>query len=148
MRRASIFGKAVLIVTVAVWAVLAPPVRSGPGLTARVSVSSTGEQGNGSSFPPTSTSADGRLVAFSSGATNLVPEVLGPFIDVFVHDRLSGQTEIVSVNNMGEAGNDQSGQFGVVISADGRFVAYESGATNLVSNDRNQAVDIFVRDRL
>jgi Tol biopolymer transport system component len=95
-------------------------------------------------------SADGRFVTFMSGAENLVPEDDdGAFEnDVFVHDRKTGDTELVSVNSGdtrrdGDSGADQS-----PISADGRYVAFWSEATNLVPHDENNYVDVFVRDRV
>jgi Tol biopolymer transport system component len=114
------------------------------GKTERVSVSSRGKRANGGSDLP-SISADGRFVAFESDATNLVPGDTNPLGDVFVHDRLRGTTERVSVGPGGVQADD--GSVGPSISAHGRFVAFESDATNLVSGDSNGASDIFVRDR-
>src|SRR3972149_453001 len=71
------------------------------GTTERVSVSSSGEQGNGESWYP-SLSADGRFVAFHSWASDLVPGDTNGTYDAFVHDRLSGATERVSVSSSGE----------------------------------------------
>ena len=113
------------------------------GTTERVSVSSFGAQGNHVSQLP-SISADGRFVAFASGASNLVPgDTSG--LDVFVRDRWSGTTERVSVDAFGGQGNDSSDW--PSISADGRFVAFHSRATALVPGDSNWDVDTFVRDR-
>src|SRR5438445_6610436 len=120
------------------------------GTTERVSVASGGAQGNGSSgligfaFPP-ALSADGRFIAFVSFATNLVAGDTNAATDVFVHDRLTGTTERVSVASGGTEGNDAS--LGFALSADGRFVAFQSDATNLVPGDTNGATDVFVRDR-
>jgi len=114
------------------------------GATERVSVDSSGVQGNGSSYSP-SISADGRFVAFISGASNLVPWDTNGLDDIFVHDRQTGATERVSVDSIGVQGNDYS--WAQAISADGRYVAFESGATNLVPGDTNGTIDIFVRDR-
>jgi Tol biopolymer transport system component len=117
--------------------------------TELVSVSSTGAQGNGPSFP-NALSSDGRIVLFTSVASNLVegddvePD-LEEALDVFVHDRETGMTERVSVNSNGEAAQGPS--FDADISTDGRFVAFESGAFNLADNDGDQTFDIFVRDR-
>jgi Tol biopolymer transport system component len=116
------------------------------GTTQRVSVDSAGIQGNGSSTSP-SISADGRFVAFGSGATNLVPGDTNGRGDVFVRDRGTGTTERVSVDSAGNQGNGSSGSGGPAISADGRFVAFGSGATNLVPGDTNLRDDVFVRDR-
>ncbi|MCU0497859.1 MAG: hypothetical protein MUF87_10950 [Anaerolineae bacterium] len=91
-------------------------------------------------------SADGRYIAFNSFASNLVPHDTNGLWDVFVHDRLTGQTERVSISASGEQGNNRS--YESSISADGRYVAFVSSATNLVPDDTNQVSDIFVRDRL
>jgi len=112
------------------------------GETTRVSVTSTGEQSCGD-HP--SISADGRFVAFQSICTNLVPHDNNYWSDVFVHDRQTGITEIVSVDSDGIQGNDVSSS--PVISADGRFVAFESTSDNLVPEDTNAAKDLFVHDR-
>ncbi len=114
------------------------------GTTDRVSVDSAGNQGNGSVGWP-SMSADGRYVAFASHATNLVPGDSNGYLDVFVHDRLTGATERVSVDSAGNQGNESSLTF--AISADGRYVAFASSASNLVPGDTNGAGDIFVHDR-
>jgi Tol biopolymer transport system component len=101
------------------------------GITERVSVASDGTQGNSGFNSRVSISADGRFVAFPSPATNLVAGDTNGFVDIFVRDRVSGTTERVSVATDGTLGNNQS--FGPSISADGRFVAFESTATNLVA---------------
>jgi Tol biopolymer transport system component len=117
------------------------------GQTTRVSVDSTGIQGNdpsGFGSPP-SLSADGRFVAFTSRADNLVAGDTNGVEDIFVHDRQTGQTTRVSVDSAGTQGNGPS-DF-PFISADGRFVAFQSRAGNLVAGDTNFVVDIFVHDR-
>src|SRR5216117_509323 len=120
------------------------------GTTERVSVASDGAQGNGRSglvtfaFPP-ALSADGRFVAFVSFATNLVAGDTNGATDVFVHDRQTGTTERVSVASDGTESNAAS--LGSALSADGRFVAFQSDATNLVAGDTNGATDVFVHDR-
>jgi hypothetical protein len=114
------------------------------GTTERVSVDSTGMQGNDDSALA-SISADGRYVAFASFATNLVPGDTNNASDVFVHDRQTGATERVSVDSSGVQGNDLSSR--PSISADGRYVAFHSLASNLVAGDTNGNYDIFVRDR-
>ena len=116
------------------------------GTTTRVSVDSAGNQASGyagSSAP--SISADGRFVAFVSDATTLVAGDTNGKSDVFVHDRQSGTTTRVSVDSAGGQANYDSWE--VSISADGRFVAFTSGATNLVAGDRNGQSDVFVHDR-
>ena len=116
------------------------------GQTTRVSVASNGRQGNGDSYAP-SVSADGRYVAFSSYAGNLVPGDTNEALDVFVHDCQTGQTTRVSVASDGTEGN--AGSYDrASISADGRYVAFESRAGNLVPGDGNGSEDIFVHDRL
>ncbi len=112
------------------------------GDTSRVSLSSSGEQGALPSFGA-SISADGRYVAFSSAADNLVVGDTNDATDVFVHDRQSRSTTRVSVSSSGEEGSGTNPS----ISADGRFVMFESGATNLVTGDINDSVDVFVHDR-
>ena len=122
----------------------AMPAAWAHGTTERVSVSSGGAQGNGYSFDP-AISADGRFVAFASDATNLVPGDTNSTADVFVRDRQTGTTRRVSVSSGGAQGNDVSSD--PAISADGRFVAFKSDATNLVPGDTNDSDDIFVHDR-
>ncbi len=114
------------------------------GTTELVSVNSSGEQANGFS-DRLSISSDGRFVAFQSRASNLVPNDTNRWNDVFVHDRQTGATELVSVNTSEEQTNGDS--YRSSISSDGRFVAFESKASNLVANDTNGEFDVFVRDR-
>ena len=114
------------------------------GQTTRVSVSSTGEQGNAPSFQP-ALSYDGRYVVFYSDASNLVAGDTNAKDDVFVHDRQTGQTTRVSVNSAGEQGNNDS--YICDISGDGRYVAFHSWASNLVTGDSNNTGDVFVHDR-
>ena len=114
------------------------------GTTTRVSVASDGTQGNGSSLRP-ALSADGRVVAFDSFASNLVVGDTSARQDIFVHDRESGTTTRVSVAPDGTEGN--VGSTTPALSADGRFVAFESLATNLVAGTTNAKRDIFVHDR-
>jgi Tol biopolymer transport system component len=122
----------------------AASVRAMPGNTTRVSVASDGTQANGGSFTP-SISADGRYVAFASIAVNLVSGDTNGVQDIFVHDRQTGQTTRVSVASGGAQANGPS--YDPSISADGRYVAFASLATNLVSGDTNNFRDIFVHDR-
>jgi len=113
------------------------------GTTTRVSVSSSGQQGNTESRYP-SISADGRHLMFRSGASNLVSGDTNGVRDVFVRDRVSGSTIRASVSSSGQQGNSDS--FGGSISADGRHVAFYSDASNLVPGDTNSRYDVFVRD--
>lgn len=111
----------------------------------RVSVSTGGVEGNGYSTSP-SISGDGAFVAFESDATNLYPADGNGDTDIFRHDITLGRTDLASrVWNGISAGNGVSWH-GPAISDDGRVVAFESGATNLVPNDTNGAYDTFVRD--
>ncbi len=115
------------------------------GQTTRVSVDSAGNEGNASSYNAT-ISADGRYVAFESWASNLVAGDNGDILDVFVHDRQTGQTTRVSVDSAGNQGDGHS--FWPSLSADGRYVAFSSYATNLVAGDNNGTLgDVFVHDR-
>jgi trimeric autotransporter adhesin len=134
---------------------------SGAGSIERVSVASDGTQSNGDSFIP-AVSADGRFVAFQSSATNLVAGDTNGVPDVFLRDTCRGapagcisSTVRVSVASDGTQGNGLSGSptvFGgvdvdrVAISADGRFVAFASQASNLVAGDTNNVDDVFLRD--
>jgi WD40-like Beta Propeller Repeat len=114
------------------------------GTTERISVSLRGIEGSyGGSNP--SISKDGRFVVFSSEATNLIAANTNSVAsDVFIRDRKKATTELVSVSSGGVQGNAYS--IDAAISADGRFVAFRSFATNLVTNDTNDADDVFVRD--
>ena len=114
------------------------------GATEIVSVDSSGVQGNSSSAFP-AISADGRVVAFRSSATNLVPGDTNGMTDVFVHELVTGVTERVSVDSLGAEANGAS--YSPVISADGQVVAFLSDATNLVPGDTNGVTDVFVHDR-
>jgi Tol biopolymer transport system component/acetyltransferase-like isoleucine patch superfamily enzyme len=114
------------------------------GVTERVSLHTDGTQGNSASGEP-AISLDGRYVAFSSGASNLVGGDDNKLIDVFVHNRSTGVTERVSVHTDGTPGNHNS--FRPEISADGRYVAFFSFAGNLVDGDDNTWEDVFVHDR-
>jgi phosphopantothenate synthetase len=114
------------------------------GVTKLVSVNITGiTSGNSDSFNPV-LSADGRFIAFSSTATDLAGNDTNGATDVFVRDLKTGKTVLTSVNSTGTAsGNDNS--FNPVFSADGRFVAFQSIASDLVENDNNNAEDVFMR---
>lgn len=113
------------------------------GTTTRVSVSSEGGQASNYSGSP-SMSGDGRYVAFFSLATDLVEHDGNDRFDVLLHDRGSGETSLVSVDASGEQADESSAS--PSISADGRFVAYVSDATNLVAGDGNGAGDVIVRE--
>lgn len=113
--------------------------------TQRVSVSSGGDQTDHVS-QSAAMSTHGRYVAFISFASNLVPGDTNRAWDVFVRDRLAGTTQRVSVDSSGDQANDGSG--GIAISADGRYVAFGSDASNLVPGDTNDHLDVFVHDRI
>ena len=117
--------------------------------TTRVSVGNGGVQANGASFY-TAINGDGRFVAFAADATNLVAGDTNAGRDVFVRDRLTGTTERVSVNSA-EAQTTTGGNSVISfpsISADGRFVIFDSFAPDLVAGDTNSKSDVFARDRL
>ena len=130
----------------------------GPGVTStaggtegggifRVSVTTTGAQiGRYSDWP--AISVDGRFVAFFSQSSTLVPDDDNGVGDTFVRDLEAGTTELVSLSSREEQGNHRSGSAAPSISADGRYVAFNSGADNLVPGDTNRAGDVFVRDRV
>src|SRR5438477_5353970 len=108
-----------------------------------VNVSGTGG-GNGHSISPV-ISADGRFVAFESAASNLVADDANNVSDIFLRDLLTNTTTLVSVNRAG-TGPGNGASTSPLISADGRYVAFVSVATDLVDNDTNAATDVFVRD--
>ena len=112
--------------------------------TQRVSVDSSGTQANSQSSNP-SISSDGRYVAFSSHANNLVTGDTNYTWDIFVYDRQTRTTQRVSVATGGTQANSESHP--ASISSDGRYVAFLSHANNLVSGDTNNTWDIFVHDR-
>jgi hypothetical protein len=114
------------------------------GITERVSVDTAGVQGDSDCETPCM-SADGRFVAFFSWATNLVAGDTNFVGDIFVHDRSSGTTERVSVDSAGAEGNSDS--YEQSISGNGEVVAFDSGASNLVSGDTNATYDVFVHER-
>lgn len=116
---------------------------AGAQSTTRVSVDSGGGQANSRSYVH-SMSSDGRLVAFSSLASNLVAADTNGAEDVFLHDRQTGITERISIATSGVQGNDASDE--PSLSGDGKFIAFRSAATNLVVGDSNGVRDIFVRD--
>ena len=128
-----------------------PLSAGGSGTTECASLTSTGVQGNGNSYwgnGPSDRyiSADGRFVAFRSESSNLAPGDTNGQPDVFLRDMLTGTTERVSVSTAGVQGDGASAL--PSISGDGRYVAFESDATNLVAGDTNGWTDVFVRDRI
>ena len=121
-----------------------------PGATVRVSVPSTGGEASGFAPAPTSApavSGDGNVVAFESDSSNLVAGDTNGVTDIFVRDRAAGKTERISAATDGTEGN--KGSFRPGISGDGRFVIFESAASNLLPGgaDSNGVKDVFLRDR-
>ena len=114
------------------------------GITSRASVSSNGTASNGFSRGAC-ISGNGRFVGFVSSATNLVTGDTNNVADIFIHDRQTATTTLVSVDSSGTQANDISSLGG--ISDDGRLVVFRSDATNLVTGDTNNSTDVFLRDR-
>ncbi|MBZ6075417.1 hypothetical protein [Microvirga puerhi] len=113
------------------------------GAIVRVSTAANGEEANDSSSNAR-ISADGRYVVFMSDATNLTSNDTNNSTDVFRKDLVTGQIVCISANAQGSVGDGGSGY--AQISADGRFVVFESDASNLVAGDTNNMTDIFRRD--
>lgn len=120
------------------------------GRTERIDVASDGTPANAVPLDlGTWVSATGRYVTFRSYATNLVPGDTNATTDVFVRDRGTGRTERVSVATGGvqATGEQDTHVADASISDNGRFVLFDSFATNLVSGDTNGSEDVFVHDR-
>jgi Tol biopolymer transport system component len=132
-----------LLSAVSLFMILSGAALAADPVIVRVSVSGTGGQSNGDSTEP-SISGSGRWVAFASDASNLVPNDTNNSSDIFVRDLVTKTTKLVSVNSSGIEGNLPSSS--PVISADGRWVAFSSYASNLTSGDLNGVPDIFVHD--
>jgi Tol biopolymer transport system component len=115
------------------------------GTTVRASVSSTGAQVNGISRDP-DISADGKIVAFTSTAFELIPSDANGMVDVFVRDLDAGTTSRVSIRTGGGEADQPSTS--PALSGDGRVVAFISQATNLIAGDTNSRIDVFVHDRM
>ncbi|MFN3286813.1 MAG: TolB family protein, partial [Sphingomonadaceae bacterium] len=115
------------------------------GAAMLASSSAAGVPGNGDSFAGRFT-PDGRGVLFESLASNLVPGDTNQARDLFLKDLASGETRRVSVGAAGEEARGQSG--GGSLSADGRWLLFESNAPNLVPGDTNGAYDVFLKDLL
>ena len=110
-----------------------------------MSVSSARRQGNGNSAIA-NTAGRGRYVAFESGASNLVRADTNGVSDIFLRDRTAHKTYRMSVSNSGAQANGPS-HSPRGVTPNGRYVAFESFATNLVTGDTNGTWDTFVRDR-
>ena len=111
--------------------------------TQRVSVATAGTQADGASTFPGMT-ADGRYVVFASVATNLVAGDTDATSDIYMRDLTANTTTLLSVSSASVKGNGAS--LYPRISASGRYVVFESDATNLVASDTNAQRDIFLRD--
>ncbi len=117
------------------------------GTTTRISVGSSGEQGYGDSGGTSSISTNGRYVAFLSFAPNLVPDDTNGACDVFIRDTQLGTTTRISVDSQGNQSNELPDSTPLLsMSNDGRYVVFDSQATNLVPGDTNTGYDIFLRD--
>jgi Tol biopolymer transport system component len=116
------------------------------GATTRVSVASSNAQAVGFSGDG-AISADGRYVAFASYARNLVRRDTNGAEDVFLRDLQAGKTTRLDLSSFGRQTSRGSQTASPAISADGRYVAFQSNATNLVTGDTNRVTDIFLRDR-
>jgi hypothetical protein len=125
---------------------LVPAGASAQGTTALVSRSSSGAQGLVNVWAPDAVSDDGRFAAFTSSASNLAVNDTNGTDDVFLHDRLTGQTTIVSVSSSGAQANGPS--WIEDMTPDARFVVFMSQATNLSAADTDSRFDVYVRDRL
>ena len=130
-----------------------PQPPAGIGVIQLVSAAPAGTPGNGHTYSPPAVSADGRYVAFQSDSTNLVPGPASGFTDIYLRDTCIGAatgctptTTRISVGNDGSLPNGNSRS--PAISASGRYVAFDSSATNLFpgSTQTGGAADVFVRD--
>ena len=113
------------------------------GITSRLSIDSTGNQGNGGAWNP-SISGNGRFVVFSSASTNLVTGDTNGVQDIFLRNIENSSTSRVSINSTGLQGNSDSDNPSV--SDDGKYVTFMSNANNLVNGDINGAYDIFLHN--
>lgn len=119
------------------------------GTTTRISTDSAGNQAIGGQTRYLAISADGRYVAFSSKATNLVAADTNGVYDSFIKDTATGATTRISISSAGVQGDDggyESYSYVNALSADGRFAVFSSFSTNLVSDDTNNVYDVFLRD--
>lgn len=112
--------------------------------TSLVSVNLMGTGGGDGNSVPFGISTNGQFVLFESTADNLVADDTNNAQDIFVRDVINGTTTLVSVNTNGLSGSSESRD--PVMTPDGRYVAFTSAATDLVSGDTNGIPDVFVRD--
>ena len=113
--------------------------------TERVSIDSSGGQIDTGHADSAKISADGRYVLFSTPANDVVPGDTNGAWDLFLHDRQTGDTERINVDSAEAESQDEAG--GGSITADGRYVAFSSSASDLVAGDTNGTYDVFIRDR-
>ena len=138
-----------------------PPARLGipPDATTRVSVDSNGNQSTTNASSAAAISSNGRYVVFESAASDLVSGDTNTLRDIFVHDRDADNDGIfdevnpgaratvrVSVDSNGNQSTTNASS-AAAISSNGRYVVFESAASDLVSGDTNTLRDIFVHDR-
>ncbi len=116
------------------------------GVTARVSLANGGVQSNGASNRPV-ISGNGLLVAFRSSASNLVTGDTNGIADLFIYDRTVNQIARFNLGGGGTQANADYPQTTIALSFDGRYAAFDSLASNLVSGDTNNVSDVFVVDR-
>ena len=130
---------AALVLSPALPAVAAPPLAA----TTQISKAFDGSAANGGSYVADMT-PDGRFVAYTTYASNILPDDTNGFADVILYDRSTGHTVPVSIGLQGGMANNDS--YAASISDDGRFVAFDSLASDLVPGDTNRRWDAFVYD--
>lgn len=113
------------------------------GITRRIDISTSGGQANGPTIS-VALASGARYVAFESLASNLVAHDVNHASDIFIRDRVSHRTRVISVSSTGRRGDGSSRE--PSISANGRYVVFNSAADTLVPGDTNQAEDVFIRD--
>jgi Tol biopolymer transport system component len=142
-------------ITVAAFVLAALPARSATQIASQLlSSARISAVGGGSSYDPI-VSSDGRYVIFASTSDNLVvgpggaamPEAVLAHVNVFLRDRQTGTTVLVSVNAAGTSGGNGD-SFPCAISANGEFAFFQSAASDLIAGDTNAAADVFVRDTI
>ena len=115
------------------------------GTIERIDVTPAGAECNSPGISEGQTSGSGRYIVFTSSCSDLVANDTNGFWDVFLRDRNTGVTEMISVAKAGGAGNFASS--GASVTPDGRWVLFGSAATDLVNFDTNSQPDVFLRDR-
>ena len=125
------------------WAIFARDMTT--GVTELINVGVGGADPDSSAGAP-SVSADGRFVVYTSNASNLVPGDVNGKQDIFLHDRQTGATDLISISTLGVQANSEC--WDPAVSADGRYVVFNTIASSLVAGDTNIYPDIFLRDRV